>query len=435
MVTSLQAQRSDDDSIRLLPHRARVPVRVLVLVPGHLSTSPRLVKAADACAEAGHRVRVVSGSFMDWAAAADEDVAASRSWSWQRVEFRSSIDRAAYVRTGLRRRMARAVVHAAGAGLAPWWALTRSVSRVHDELTREALREPFDAIVGGSVGGLALVPEIAARAAKPFCLDLEDLHTAESEAPDAALQHAVADRVLRRVLRTANALTTASEPMADAYHERFGIRPAVIHNVFPLPSPSIRDARHAGPLRLYWFSQTIGPGRGIEDAVNAVAHAGIDAVLTLRGVAQEPYVSRLGAEARRSAPKLRIVIESPAAPDQMIRLCEGHDVGLSLEVPNVENRRVCLTNKLFTYLPAGLPIVMSDTPAQRWLAERLGAAAVVYESGNAKSLAPALARWAADRDALDRARAAAYGAACTRWRWDHAMERDAFLALVQRMVS
>ena len=46
-------------------------MRICVITSGHLATCPRMVKAADALAEAGHAVRIVSAQFLDWAAEAD----------------------------------------------------------------------------------------------------------------------------------------------------------------------------------------------------------------------------------------------------------------------------------------------------------------------------------------------------------------------------
>jgi hypothetical protein len=409
-------------------------IRVVVVIPGHLSTSPRLLKLADACGEAGYRVRVVSGSFMDWAAAADAALAAVRKWTWQPVEYRRRVNALNYTVSGTRGRLARHVVRLTGADRAPWWAVTRAYSRIYDELRAAALSEPCDVVVGGSVGGLAVAPEIAAAVGRPCVLDLEDLHTDESDAPDGPLQHGSARRILSRVWREVGGLTTASELMADAYAEQFGRRPRVVHNVFPLhPMPAWRSSE--GPLRLYWFSQTIGPGRGLEDAVSAAAHADVDAILTLRGAAVEPYVGELRRHAARIAPRLTIRIEPPAAPDDMVRLSEAHDVGLSLEVPRRQNRAVCLTNKAFTYLPAGVAVAFSDTPGQRWLAERLGCSSVVYPAGEPRALGEHLRRWAKDRDALAAARRAARAAAVERWRWDHPSERGTALDVIAQAVA
>ena len=46
-------------------------MNICILTLAHLSTSPRMLKAADALAAAGHRVRLVSLRYLDWATATD----------------------------------------------------------------------------------------------------------------------------------------------------------------------------------------------------------------------------------------------------------------------------------------------------------------------------------------------------------------------------
>ncbi|HXG88152.1 MAG TPA: hypothetical protein VNJ02_07440 [Vicinamibacterales bacterium] len=409
--------------------------RVLVVMPGHLSTTPRLLKVADAASEAGYQVRVVSASFLDWAVAADEMTAASRTWQWQRVEFRRGVATATYLTTGARRHVARTILRMADPAAAPWWAVTRALSRAHDELVSRALTEPFDLVVGGSVGGLGVIPEIAARAKVPFGLDLEDLHTGELDARDGGLQHDAARRVLREVLPKAAFVTTSTSLMADAYRDGFGVAPSVLHNVFSLPDYQVLDPVEGGALRLYWFSQTIGPGRGLEDAITAIGLANIDAVLTLRGRSDDTYVAGLHRLAAQAAPRARLAVEPPAAPDSMLALCAQHDIGLALETQAIPNHRVCLANKIFTYLPMGLPVVVSDTPAHRWISGQLGDAAFLYPSGQVDVFAEHLRRFASDRNRLLGARRAARQAAVKRWRWDHREERDVLLALMTRALA
>ena len=70
------------------------------------------------------------------------------------------------------------------------------------------------------------------------------------------------------------------------------------------------------------------------------------------------------------------------------------DLGLSFETDVTESRRLCLTNKIFTYLLAGVPVMMSDTPAQRALAPDLGDAASLVSLADPQSIAGALDRLA-----------------------------------------
>jgi glycosyltransferase involved in cell wall biosynthesis len=122
----------------------------------------------------------------------------------------------------------------------------------------------------------------------------------------------------------------------------------------------------------------------------------------------------------------RVRVLPMASPGEMVRLAAAYDLGLSLETDVSENRQFCLTNKIFTYLLAGVPVVMSDTPAQRQLAPDLGEAAAVVSLANPKGIAAALDRLAGT---LDAAKAEAMRLGRERYNWE--TEKKALLVSVE----
>src|SRR6185312_8638387 len=115
--------------------------------------------------------------------------------------------------------------------------------------------------------------------------------------------------------------------IADAYRRKYGVNPITINNTFPLPSrvPEIAVSDHPG-LKLYWFSQTIGPDRGLEDVVRAMGLAEAPGELHLRGRADTKYVRELRQLACDYAPRVELAIHAPVAPDEMVAMCRGYDV-------------------------------------------------------------------------------------------------------------
>jgi glycosyltransferase involved in cell wall biosynthesis len=101
----------------------------------------------------------------------------------------------------------------------------------------------------------------------------------------------------------------------------------------------------------------------------------------------------------------------------------------------VRNRQLCLTNKAFTYILAGLAVAISDTPGQHDLAIDLGDGAALVPTGDPRALAAAFARWSADPAALDRAKRTAWRAAVRRWHWEHSDERGRLLACVRQALN
>ena len=403
---------------------------VCVLTGTHLCTCPRMLKAADALASAGYRVRVVSARHTAWATGADLALrrARARAWPWRVVDYRRGTTRHLY--TGIRLRAAQRLARAIGPARCPVPLAARAFSRAHSELV-EAAAEGADLFYGGTAAGLAAAAEAARRHAAPYALDLEDFHSQEQDAgARGRLGNALAARLESELLPGATFLTAASQAIADAYRARYRVEPVAIHNTFPLPAraPDLRPTAGDG-LLLYWFSQTIGPGRGLEDVVRAMGLAAIAGELHLRGRADPTYLERLRRLGRETAPRLLIVPHEPDVPDAMVDQSRGYDVGLALEQGRVLNRALCLTNKVLTYMLAGLALAMTETLGQRPLASDVGDV-VLYAPGDVPTLAQGLRRWAHDRAALARAKTAAWDAARRRWHWEHPADRGALLDAV-----
>jgi hypothetical protein len=289
------------------------PARITVVTAGHLSTCPRMLKAADALDAAGYDVTAIATRHEPWATDADVDVRARRSWPVQVVDYRRNEGAATYWATGVEHRAARAAIGIVGPGRAPMPIVARAFARVHSSMVRAIAAVPADLIYGGTTGALAAIADAGRRTRTPYALDLEDFHSGETTGPRAEFIDALASRIERAVLGDAVFLTTSSEAIGAAYHERYGICPSVVHNTFPLPphAPEFSPARD-GPLRLYWFSQTIGPGRGLEETIAALGRCAVQAELALRGRPHGGYVDALRSLARVHAPQVSVIHHPPA---------------------------------------------------------------------------------------------------------------------------
>jgi glycosyltransferase involved in cell wall biosynthesis len=398
--------------------------KVAVVTAGHLATCPRMLKAADALSEEGYEVEVVSTLGTTWASTADRDVYARRAgkWRWTVVDYRKKTAPGTYLQSGIRQRLARAL--AGRLSRVPRRVARRAFGRVHDELVRAAGATGADFFYGGTSGGIAATAEVAGS--RPYALDLEDFYSGDC-APG-SLDARLASLIESSILKDARFLTAGSEAIAEAYRATYGVPPVPIHNTFSLPKAAPDFASRAdGPLRLYWFSQTIGAGRGLEQAIEALGISGIEAVLHLRGVPSVGFDARALAAAK--APRLVVETLSPGLPDEMTELASGYDVGLSLEQRVSRNRELCLTNKAFLYMLAGLALALTSTPGQRSLASELEESAVIVPPGDVSSLASALSRLANDPERLLRYRRASWEAATRRWHWEHPEERGKLLQL------
>ncbi len=395
-----------------------------------------MLKAAESLAADGHEVYAVSTNFVGWGTAADVDLRTRLRLPWKVVDYSHATGNWLRIRAGVRHRACRALGKTFGPEQLPAAVLGRATTRVLTELVQAAAETPSDLIYGG--GGALIATALAAKRLNvPYAVDLEDFHGAEHAATDeeGVFSNRLAQAAERIVFRDAAFLTTASDAIADCYARAYGKRPLVLNNAFPLPArePEFAPVDGAG-LRLYWFSQTIGPGRGLEDAVQAAGLAQIDCQLHLLGKPSGEYLEQLSSLAREQAPRLKLVHRFPQPPDRMVDLCRNQHVGLALEMTEPPNRAVCLTNKAFTYILAGLAVVFTDTPGQRNLAMDLGPGAFLYSAGDIGKLAQGLRLWAENPAQLLAARRAAWAAACRRWHWNHTEEEGALLRAVREVL-
>src|SRR5207249_1839139 len=104
--------------------------------------------------------------------------------------------------------------------------------------------------------------------------------------------------------------------------------------------------------------------------------------------------------------------------DDLLRSMEVFDIGLALERPDNPAYSLTLTNKVFSYLLAGLPVAATNTPGQMEVVSRIPGAAVSYSAGNPEDLARSLESWVLDPARLRRAQEEAWTLAREQYCWE-----------------
>ena len=402
-------------------------MRICLVSTGQPSTNPRLVKEADALTRAGHAVHVIGAHWVDWATAADARMMASRHWTLSLVDWRQSEAPWLFHLSRVRHFAARRAV---GTAFERMFGADTVLCRVGPELRREALATPADLYIAHNLGALPAAYAAAEAHGARLGFDAEDFHSGQLQpGPLASFVRQTEQRFIPRC----DSVTAAAPLIAEAYRDLCGVPlPTCVLNVFPLVDrpATFREAQTTDPLRLYWFSQTIGPDRGLEDVVGAMGLLGTPHIeLHLRGRWQPGYEARLRAHAQAcGVTPAQIVSYAPDVPDEMVRGAARFDVGLALEPPVSVNNDILLSNKIFTYLLAGIAVVATRTRGQGGLLPALGAAAVGCDPGNSASLAEALRPWVDDRALLEAARRASWTLGGTRYNWEH--EQHVFLGVV-----
>ena len=395
--------------------------RICLITPGHLSSNPRLVKEADALTQAGHHVSIICGHSFP-AYENESKAFADRHWHLvAQVPFGQLAPRRLRWKQRLRQKLALLVCRL---GLRSKPLAMRAWHPAGPELIRAARSVYADLYIAHYTPALAAAVLAARHHSAAYAFDAEDFHLGDfPESKKFNLHRQLLHSLESQWLPGASFITAASPGIAEAYASTYKLSyPTVVRNTFPLaqapkgPTPS--GTAHPGPS-IYWFSQTIGPNRGLESAVHALALARCHPHLHLRGFLSTAYRDQLLSLAHSLSVVQQLHFHPPAPPEQMERLAASYDVGLVAETGLPPNRRIALTNKLFSYALAGIPILLSDIPAHRQIQSEAGQAVRLFRVEDSTSLAEALDGWLdAPPEVLAGARSAAYRLGQEYWNWD-----------------
>jgi glycosyltransferase involved in cell wall biosynthesis len=163
----------------------------------------------------------------------------------------------------------------------------------------------------------------------------------------------------------ADIVMTVNDSIADRIRDAHGInRPVVVHNV-----PDHVEVRASAYLRdhlpisdnrlLLLHLGQIRKGRGCEVLVKAMRSV-TDAALVFVGSGAERDATRSLARSQGLAETVFFL--DPVPYEQVLDVAAGADAGVSLLEDTCLNHRLALPNKLFEYLMAGLPTIVSDFP-------------------------------------------------------------------------
>lgn len=396
------------------------------MTPGHLSSNPRIVKEADALAESGYEVHVVHGRSFEWGDEADRDFVA-RPWRSYKVAFGPMAGRFRHFVQSIRRR-------AAWLAYRRWGAFAElAYHAAIPALARAACAIPADLYIAHNLAALPAASAAARVHGAKLGFDAEDFHSGElADIPENASLVKLTRDIERRYLPSCNYLTAASPGIARAYAEACGVRqPVVILNVFSRaeapPEATPRGSAKPSPS-LYWFSQTIGPGRGLETVIEALALSRSRPTLFLRGHPAPRYAQHLVGNAKQLGIFDQIRMLPPARPQEMIRLASEYDVGIASEPGNPTNNNLAISNKIFCYLLSGIPVVASDTMGQVEFSRRVGFPIFLYRRDCPRSLAAAIDHLLENPQRLLIARRAALETARSRYCWEY--EKTVFISLI-----
>jgi len=404
--------------------------RILILGTGHLSNNPRLLKEASTLAESGYSVTVLGKRYLKHLDDSDHSIAIKSPFTYRYIDMLGTSSCSKFHILGLIRRSEARIAQ----GLVKYLKWESAEALGPSSALLHAAREiPADLTIVHNEAAQWVGIQLIAQGRR-VAVDFEDWNSEDLLPRDRATRPiGLLRRNERKLLRQACYATTTSEALAEALYARYGgQRPEVITNSFPLPPLNSRSDTHKPPA-FFWFSQTIGPGRGLEPFLAAYAQTSQPSRLTLLGQVRPDYrhyLLSLLPDHLRS----RVSFHALVSPEELPQVIAQHDIGLALEQPKILNRNLTITNKILQYLGAGLAIVATATQGQREVLARLPTAGVILEDLHDETItAKTLGALLSDRSALHERQCAARQLAELHYCWER--EAPKLLALVERTLQ
>ena len=216
---------------------------------------------------------------------------------------------------------------------------------------------------------------------KPLVFDSHEYFTEVPELIGRPVVKSIWTMLEKLLVPRVDAAYTVCDSIAEVYHDLYGIDFKVVRN---LPVCSLiehvatEDSTTRDSPKIILYQGALNQGRGIEAAIRAMPYLeGV--VLWIAGDGDiTNQLKQMVAELKLDE-KVRFLGRLPL--DELSKITRQADLGISLEEDLGLNYRFALPNKLFDYIQAGVPVLVSNLPEMRHIVEhyQIGAIAETHQ--------------------------------------------------------
>lgn len=175
----------------------------------------------------------------------------------------------------------------------------------------------------------------------------------------------------------------------------YGVQNTMLLRNLPLRQTEIRklDVAHAFPQtvtgKILVYQGILVPGRGIETAFQILQQLPSYGLVLLGEGVFNPHYKQLAVSLNI---RNRVVFAGRIPQSELLRYTAGCDIGLCLIENICGNNYYALPNKLFEYVMAGLPVLVTDLPQMKAVVKTYGIGGVIPEN-DSTAAARMLKQW------------------------------------------
>lgn len=334
---------------------------LLFITTSSLASNPRLVKEFE-CLKEGHTCYVVCFIHHDWSLALCEAIKARN----KDVYFIEIDRRVSVFETALSK-----LLHKLAIVINPFFskrfkvcAFASNDKAIQLTFRTKKLRKKyeFNKVIAHNLGAFYPAVKVSQFQNTRLQLDIEDFYPGEALYFNKTYEKANRNCIMQSSFLHAESITYASKGIEDECEKVFKTNAKTHHltiiNAFESSDFKKPKKRKDNIVKCVWFSQNIGPNRGLEQVFDA-AQVNEDIEFHIIGNSNLDYLKTVDLSPNV---KCHDVMDQT----QLHEFLGEMDIGLALENRNADfNRNICLTNKILVYAQVGLYILATDTVGQR----------------------------------------------------------------------
>lgn len=219
-----------------------------------------------------------------------------------------------------------------------------------------------------------------------------DAHEYETETNALhGMQKKFAKWLERYLIKYADAIITVSDSIANEYARLYDImKPSLVLN-----TPPYKNVRKTNIFRekfnidndqtIFLYQGNLGSGRGINILLDTFKQLGRESVIIFMGYGKVDRIKQLAKE------NDNIFYHEAVSPDILLNYTSSADFGIATIEASCLSYKYCLPNKMFEYIMAGLPVIVSDLPEMNKIIQKYSVG-VVTSSNDVKGIKKAISK-------------------------------------------
>lgn len=241
----------------------------------------------------------------------------------------------------------------------------------------------FDIIVANDLDTLLASYFVSKLRSKKLVYDSHEYFTEVPELVNRKFPRKVWKYLEKKILPKIKYAYTVSESIAKTYFKLYGIEMQIVRNVPYLNTKSQKNEIKNSELKTILYQGSLNVGRGLEHMIDAMAFIK-NAKLIIIG--DGDITNQLKKRIRSKNLENKIELKRRIPFEELMNETYKADLGIALEENLGLNYYYALPNKLFDYIQAGVPVLVSPFPEMQKIVKKYDIG-TVYDHKSPQALA------------------------------------------------